>query len=240
MIITCEQCNARYLLASLLLGTSGRKVRCGVCGHEWFQDLVEEQYSRQSADDATVADIMQAASNAEPIPDSVRPMPEGSNVPAMRGAKAALVGNNITGAVMVAVVLCVLVAGGIFTLRASAVQAWPPLMRAFDLARISVPIPGDGLIFDGMTAGMSLDADGHENLILSGNIINLKAKEARLPVLRARSADKDQVQKEWVIPINKDTIGPEETLPFTFTIKDFSDDAVPDAVREINVRFTLK
>src|SRR5690606_21007553 len=101
MIITCEQCNARYLLASFLLGVAGRKVRCGVCGHEWFQEPVDEPYTRESADAASLNDI-EGHRVAEPIPDSVRPIPEGSNVPVLPGQHEEKPKKRVVGGVVAA------------------------------------------------------------------------------------------------------------------------------------------
>ncbi len=37
MIVTCEECETKFLVASEALGIEGRKVRCGSCGHVWLQ-----------------------------------------------------------------------------------------------------------------------------------------------------------------------------------------------------------
>lgn len=42
MIITCEKCQARYLVPDLSIGTEGRSVRCTNCEHLWFQELDED------------------------------------------------------------------------------------------------------------------------------------------------------------------------------------------------------
>lgn len=51
MILTCEKCHTRYLLASHMLGYEGRTVRCTHCGHEWYQEKTEDQ-EKETADDS--------------------------------------------------------------------------------------------------------------------------------------------------------------------------------------------
>ena len=57
MILNCSSCGASFKVDTALLGTNGRSVRCGSCGHSWHQkppdddqkpefgaqDIVEEQ-----------------------------------------------------------------------------------------------------------------------------------------------------------------------------------------------------
>ena len=42
MILTCPSCSARFTINTELIGTAGRKVRCGSCGHTWRQLLTVE------------------------------------------------------------------------------------------------------------------------------------------------------------------------------------------------------
>lgn len=234
MIITCEQCNARYLLASLLLGVSGRKVRCGVCSHEWYQEPIDEPYTRQSADDASFSDMVTQAA-AEPIPESVRPIPEGSNVPAMQGDSHKQGKNSgATGAILAALVLFTLLSGVVFVMRAPLVQAWPPLAYVFDLAGLPVTVPGEGLIFDQMKAHAVPDENGKYTLTLSGNIINLKARDATLPKIKARLIGAGDDAPEWDVVVGRDHIEGEEVVPFISVYDD-----LPGEISEVNIRFTL-
>lgn len=42
MIVHCPSCNARYNLTAAQLGSTGRKLRCVKCRHEWFQAAAVE------------------------------------------------------------------------------------------------------------------------------------------------------------------------------------------------------
>lgn len=37
MILICPSCSAKFMISSEALGMDGREVRCGKCGHMWFQ-----------------------------------------------------------------------------------------------------------------------------------------------------------------------------------------------------------
>jgi len=37
MLLKCASCNSQYLINSADIKPNGRKVRCAVCNHEWFQ-----------------------------------------------------------------------------------------------------------------------------------------------------------------------------------------------------------
>ena len=38
MILTCPQCDTRFVVPSTIFMRGGRKVRCSSCKHDWFQD----------------------------------------------------------------------------------------------------------------------------------------------------------------------------------------------------------
>lgn len=234
MIITCEQCHARYLLASLLLGVTGRKVRCGVCGHEWYQEPVDEPYTRESADAASFHDMLDQES-LEPIPEGVKPIPEGASVPVLRTEKSPGAQKIASGAIA-AVLVFLLLTGALLTLRGQIVQIWPPASLAFELAGLATPVPGEGLIFDQVKATAKPDENGKYSLVLEGNIINLKSKDSAVPQILATLRDETGESGEsWRIDTGQSRIGPEQTLPFTTTLED-----LPADMAEVNVRFVLK
>ena len=43
MILTCPECQSRYLLNSAVISAGGQKVRCSKCEHVWHQDPEEPE-----------------------------------------------------------------------------------------------------------------------------------------------------------------------------------------------------
>jgi predicted Zn finger-like uncharacterized protein len=256
MIITCEQCHARYLLASLLLGVHGRKVRCGECGHTWFQEPMDETDSADSepiiaelatdhpeeTPEPSFAEMVEAAPEPkpepepDPIPDGVRPV--GAEAPAKSKKSFSLplpkwrMGPG-DGAAMVALLVLVLLCGvALVVFRHHVVQVWPPATLAYEAVGLSLPLPGEGLIFDRVQARAT--ADG--TLTVDGTIINLRARKTAIPRIRATLLDGGNMTgTSWIIPVNETEIGPESTIPFTATFAN-----IPGDAKEVNVRFTLR
>src|SRR5690606_22896527 len=122
MILICENCDTRFLLSASQLGPEGRRVRCSHCGHEWYQDPPEDE------------SFAEAMARVEPIPDSVRPVPEGSSLPVMAdNANAAEEeGGAVTSYLAAAGVLVLLLAGAFFA-RDAIVKLWPASLAAYEL-----------------------------------------------------------------------------------------------------------
>ena len=58
MFILCSNCDFKYLVNSADLKPDGRLVECANCGHQWFQDLKnEETYSSVPSSKENNSDI---------------------------------------------------------------------------------------------------------------------------------------------------------------------------------------
>jgi len=255
MIITCEQCHARYLLASLLLGVHGRKVRCGVCSHTWFQEPIDEISDNavdvdppelpEPATEApeSFAEMMDAeAVTVEPIPDGVRPVEDTApetkkrRMPSFKipGLKWAMTPGDVR-AVMASILLFLLIGGGLIVMRTMVVQIWPPSALLYEVTGLKIPVPGEGLIFDRVKASAVADSNGTSTLTVEGAVINLRAQKSALPRIRATLlGDGGLTETSWIIPVSENEIAPETTIPFTATFTD-----VPESAKEVNVRFVL-
>ncbi|HEY8190442.1 MAG TPA: zinc-ribbon domain-containing protein [Micavibrio sp.] len=253
MIITCEKCSARYLLTSLLLGDEGRSVRCGVCGHTWFQDPVDEPDDGDEAPQDGSADIhgddelhdegrdkpssFQAILDheaLEPIPQGVRPIPESASLPALHAGEPAVRAGTLNGIIAAAAVF-ILISGALVAMRGTVVHVWQPSALLFDRIGLPVPAPGEGLVFDKITATIKADGKDEPSLIVRGDIINLRESESSLPVIEAslRKAGGEQ-GKSLMASMNKKTINAEETIPFAITF-----DKIPEDITDVNVLFKL-
>lgn len=238
MIISCEQCKARYLLASLLLGSSGRTVRCGSCGHTWFQDAVDEPVSPDSAADdapASFRDHMVDAEIIDSIPEGVMPS-EGAGALALPTdmLKARLHGAAaVTNGLLAAVVVFGLVTGGLILMRGSVVQSWTPAAWAYEVIGLTTPLPGEGLIFDQLTARAVPDDDGVYTLKLEGKIINLRAQPSAIPpIVATLRSDVTDPGQPIEVTLDADKIGPEDSVGFTATQANLA-----DTMKEVNLRF---
>lgn len=233
MIITCEQCNARYLLASLLLGVSGRTVRCGVCGHSWYQEPADEPFSRESADKASFADMVR--DQMDPIPEGVRPIPEGSGIPVVHAESKSPVSKKGVAGALAALLVFILLSGLIVILREPVARAWPPSALLYEMAGLPISVPGEGLVFDQVKAVATPDAEGHYTLTISGTILNLRDQDAVLPKIQASLVHDGAAGAEgWPVIVEAHKIKGEETMPFTASFE-----GLPDDVDEVNIRFVL-
>ncbi len=71
MIVTCSNCSAKFAVKAEDIGEDGRKVRCSICRHVWFQVLPPE-----------LPEILKSIAEMHPDTQEVQPIPEGSNLPA--------------------------------------------------------------------------------------------------------------------------------------------------------------
>lgn len=239
MILTCAECRARYLIPEHSLIPNGRTVRCGNCGHTWYVSPPADDGAGAADGDAdgsgsnSFADMVANATDS--IPQGVRPIPEGSSVPAHIGARADTGFVARIGGYAVAAVLFVAVAGGLFAMRDTVVQSWPASLAVYNMVGFAPEGPLADIVFDRVDAKTSYNEDGVEVLTVSGKIINLRARSVELAPIRvsARMAT-DGAVWDWVIDPPAVRIGPEETLEFTAAYAD-----IPADAQEINVRFTL-
>src|SRR5581483_9463480 len=178
MIVTCPSCSTRYIVDPKALGPTGRMVRCAACKHTWMQ--------------AAPADLPKPV-DVEPAPDSVRPIPPGSNLPAFpQPPKRA--GHAVGWLVFVAVLL----GGGaaIVGLRDGIVAAWPPAAKLYDMAGLSVETPGAGLELRNVSS--TRKEDGPPAIVVEGTVANVSNRPREVPRLKAvvRSAAHQDL-KNW-------------------------------------------
>ena len=43
MIITCSNCNTKFLINKKVLGNNGKNVKCSTCGYQWFEKITVEK-----------------------------------------------------------------------------------------------------------------------------------------------------------------------------------------------------
>lgn len=202
MILTCPNCSSRFLLSAQALAPEGRRVKCSSCDEEWFE----------LPDPDELLDNIE--NEIEEIPESVKPLPEGSYVPALQdemgheakpSTKANIMG--YVGAFMV----FVLSLGVLVFVKEPVMKLWPPSAAFYETLGVSVNAPGEGLVFDRVKA--NLDQSGR--ILIQGSVINITKDEQALPSIEASVRDEagDVIESTVIHPPHK-TMKGETTLPF--------------------------
>jgi len=214
MILSCPDCSTRFAVDASKLGPDGRRVKCGKCGHIWFESPPE-------------------LDNGEDIPLRVTPLePEEqmrapvSNLPALRRAKkarSARIGWSIAAVLLIAIV-AVLWQGRAHI--ATAIPQVEPIYEAIGFPAFLPPGEGLTIEFDPKTE--------NGTLTLKGEIINTSSGVRHVPGLEVRIKDtKNSTLKSWEFSSDVSQIGPGETVPFTT-----STDSVPDGAVNVSILFT--
>ena len=134
MILKCPECTTRFLVNEALLGPHGRKVKCASCKHVWFQEPERHDGDAFNNEDSFVPPI-------EDIPESVKPVPEGSNLPVPTDDNpfSALYG------LAASIVLAVFLIGATIPVRQHVVKTWEPSALLYETIGFHVPVVGEGI-----------------------------------------------------------------------------------------------
>lgn len=230
MIVTCEQCNARYLVPQHAIGADGRTVRCTNCQYEWFQE---------PEDMGAPPETFEPPEDIEPVPEAVMPIPEGSELPvifenimtesapAHRGPYPRVMGYAAAAGVFF------LIAGALYALHDPVVKIWPASARLYEMAGLSTALPGEGLIFDRVTAAVTVNATGEKVLNVEGVIVNLKSEPVDIPpVSTALREAEGGIFDSWQLDLPENSVPAGADVPFKTSYPE-----VPNDVKEVTVSF---
>jgi predicted Zn finger-like uncharacterized protein len=161
MILTCPSCSTRYLIDPVSLGVTGRVVRCARCSHSWSETPPEDMPKRV---------------NVLPPAQKVRPIPPGSNLPALRktGAGRAWVG----WAALLAVVVGV--AGGSVLARDRIIAVWPDAARLYAGLGLDEHAAARVLVVRNVQQD-SFAEDGQRIVAVTGEIVNISGQRLDVP-----------------------------------------------------------
>jgi predicted Zn finger-like uncharacterized protein len=222
MILTCESCHTRYLVPDRAVGAEGRQVRCKSCGHEWFQEPAESA-------DFTLSEI-----EVEPIPESVRPMPEGSSVPVIIMAEGKEGRHNRLAGYAAAILVFFAIMGVIIGARTSLAAAWPPAHVFYEMLGLESSTAAAGLTFGPVTAEVAPNAQGVNVLNIKGTISNPTDAVVKLAPLEVSLTMDKGIFDNWRVTLAATAIAPKQDLKF-----ETSYPAVPNNAKSINLRFVL-
>ncbi len=238
MILNCEECHTRYLLPTHLLGADGRRVRCTICGHEWFQIPEDDELTPETAGDdeyppsfaETLSQVEFRDSVNEPLPDDR--MLASDLIPPEKKKLFRLqpgTGWGLLAAGLIALAIFAL----LLICRGPVMKVWPPALAIYAPLGLEPPVPGEGLVFEDLKATTSYNAEGVEILRLTGTVRNVRGHAVPVPGLRfaLRREDGSEVET-WSYPPPDADILAGETIPLTATYPQIAAD-----VKELNVRF---
>jgi len=201
MILTCPNCASRFLLSAQALAPEGRRVKCSSCAEEWFQEPDPDEL------------LDNIEHEIEEIPESVKPIAEGSSVPALaeEGTQDNEMRRGNLAGYMGALAVFLIVLCGLTASKDSLLDRWPPSAAFYEMIGMSVSAPGEGLVFDKVKASIS----ARNTITVEGMIINLTDKVLALPSIEVSIRDEagETIQHNLSEP-PFDEMKPETTLPF--------------------------
>lgn len=238
MIVTCDECDTRYVVPSASIGDDGRRVRCTNCGNEWYQEpnFDDEDNGEDINSFSEELARLHDDEDLEPIPDAVKPLPEGSAVPALKDRNAAqesepnanFVGR-ITGFSAAAVVFLVII-GVILMLQNTLVKLWPNTAVIYDMAGKDIRVTGEKLLFKGVSA-KAVQTEGYVNVNITGSLINLEKEESGVPYVQISLIEEGgSIADRWIIEDMSKSIGAEGEIAFEATYPD-----VDSSVKEVKI-----
>lgn len=176
MILDCPKCSARFLVADRLIPHDGRTVRCGACSHQWHVMPAIQLTVPSDVETVPIA----APPIEEPLPE-IKPIPKGSNVPAITKRKLPVKPFIIAAPVLLA--LWVILA--FFTYFPKGVDA--PVFRS--LYSVFGVANTQGLVFADVHMERE-DTETKTKFIFTGSIQNHAAVERTVPLVRIALKDK--------------------------------------------------
>ncbi|WP_114393452.1 zinc-ribbon domain-containing protein [Oleisolibacter albus] len=250
MILTCPSCTKRFLLDAALLGT-GRRVKCGACGHVWFQEppvgaaapapsLSPRRAPRSELD--ALSELMAERDPDLPPPettpagtDSLSRLRQGRpvtrNLPALPDQ-----GGSRRGAWLRWGGLVVVVAGlaaSVLLLQEPVMRLWPPAARLYETLGLwhelgaGLAIPGDRLKSE------FRDVEGNPMLFVSGEVVNISDAAQPVPDVEVTAVGEDgKALFSWRVVPSARRAFPKQAIPFQSTTPERGGPA-----KSISVRF---
>lgn len=219
MILSCPSCQAQYVIPDGSIGEEGRTVKCTKCAHKWHQAATEDEVIHVDAEIFEPAEVQE---NQERFDEE--DIPERYYDPSIEQAKESEQGNSFVKAtafsflIFFALIFAVLLTG-----RNYFVQQWEPSAKLFNMVGLSVPVAGEGLKFDSVSADID-EVDGQRVLIVKGRIDNTSDKDVALPVLKISSYLANDWLKDWVIPLGGKIMQPQQSIAFDYRLSDIPQD----------------
>ncbi len=236
MILNCPSCSAKFMISSEALGADGREVRCGKCGHMWFQ-----QGERDSLDDLPLHEgeheVPQFGQRKVDVDLDFTPHHEAAPAESIKSKPAAekvvehpdiqvdlkdrkpllpRQQQKQVAAVLVALAITSTLFLGFISFRNSVGLNVPFLGAAYNKMGFSVKTEKPKIAFD----RIKLSFDGAD-VSGAGSLINLTSDALPVKAITADLLDeKNKVLQSADIKIKDDSLDGESTQKINFTFKD--------------------
>jgi hypothetical protein len=126
-----------------------------------------------------------------------------------------------------------LIAFALYGGRVKAVHAWPPLARLYEALHVMPEVEGEGLVFDRISAVAATNDKGVYTLKVTGNIVNLKGRRAKvLPLQTALLKPDGSVFDIWKAEAPQGTVDAYGTIAFE---TDYPN--LPQDIKDIKIEF---
>ncbi len=278
MILTCPECSARYVVDPKALLPNGRTVRCAKCRHSWKEPAPDVDVSVVDDAEAESPEVTEQTTEQPPTSDNEapekgeqdttedefairrarrkkrpRPLPKGSNLPALQNHKhgGVLWGWYGLGAFVVIFISSLLI------FQTSISEVWPPSLKLYrtlgleNKGEVKNNDPGQEQ-HDPVEAKADIPHEKQfkiENFVPSkvlngsivtlkvkGNIANLTDETLTLPLLKiSLKDDQGKVIREWTFKPSAATISEGEKVTFSTSLPNPPEDAT-----SISVTFAQK
>lgn len=241
MILTCPQCNARYLLPAQTLAPEGRRVKCSSCGEIWRETPDSAEIGASAAQSPEVLDHAAVPADSAPapvedIPEGVKPMPESPPPRENRFGKSQKPPPpkpNSFGGYAAAACLFIVCSIALTGMRDMIGAKWPPSVAVFEMMGLEVRLPVQDISFDSVRT-QARPARGGEVVSISGKIINRSRQPVTPPLIEA-SAPADSPVARWNIAMPERPIAPGESAEFSSEYLGPATDA-----KDVRLRFALE